>query len=228
VTIDLEALNRLPHDENVFNQLQRIAETEAPPDNPGPNHLNEDKDPNSTLATNGFVPQLGSSETERTALASGLNVTEIVLTQPQLNPRPINEHDQNLRYMIETFPVLFPTGAADFHEQRRKELKVTAPEYFAHLIQYQDGRFAKDPRFRYFALNSIMRWDAKTRSRIFATHKVGDRRMTIGITKSILITDPRRHTRSFGRRQCESLGRSDCTFRSNSTRYAALLGEQTE
>lgn len=123
VTIDLEALR---HDENVFNQFQSIAETEVPLDNPGPNHLNEDEDPNSTLATNGFVPHLGLRETERAAFESGLNVTEIVLSQPRLNPQSVNEHDKNLRCMIDAFPVLFPTGAADFHEQRRKELKVTA------------------------------------------------------------------------------------------------------
>ena len=44
-----------------------------------------------------------------------------------------------------------------------------------------------DPQFRYFALNSIMRWDAKTRSRIFAKKKPADGAMTVGINKYILM-----------------------------------------
>ena len=35
--------------------------------------------------------------------------------------------------------------------------KVTIGAYVKHLMMYRDGRFAKHPRFRYFALNTDMR-----------------------------------------------------------------------
>lgn len=191
VTIDLDTLRRLPDDENVYNQVRSVVESETPQENPGPNDLNEadNEDLNSTLATNGFAPQLGSPDAEMAALESGLNVTEAVLTMPQLHPDPIDEHNTKIQYMIDAFPILFPTGAADFHMKRPTRVK--ASEYFTHLIRYRDGRFATDPRFRYFALNSIMRWEAKERSRIFASTRNGDPKMTVGITNHLLITDVR-------------------------------------
>ncbi|PKC08341.1 hypothetical protein RhiirA5_417048 [Rhizophagus irregularis] len=36
-----------------------------------------------------------------------------------------------------------------------KEIKPS--EYFKHLLVYKDGRFARHRRWRYFALNSLMR-----------------------------------------------------------------------
>ena len=44
-------------------------------------------------------------------------------------------------------------GAADFVAPR--PLAVTVGNY---LLMYADGRFARHPRFRYFALNTEMRW----------------------------------------------------------------------
>ena len=38
--------------------------------------------------------------------------------------------------------------------------KITAVEYFKHLMRFKDGRFAKDPHFRSFAYNSLSRWQA--------------------------------------------------------------------
>jgi len=134
VAIDFDALHRLPDDQNVYDQIRSITETEPPPENPGPNDLNEgnNNEDLSTLVTDGFVPQLRSREIEMAALESGLNVTEMVLTMPQLLPQPINEHNPTLRYIIDAFPVLFPTGTADIHE--RRPCKVTTQEYFTHLI----------------------------------------------------------------------------------------------
>ena len=34
---------------------------------------------------------------------------------------------------------------------------MTLDQYFKHLMKYKDKRFAQDPRFRFFALNTIMR-----------------------------------------------------------------------
>ncbi|PKK59239.1 hypothetical protein RhiirC2_762864, partial [Rhizophagus irregularis] len=38
-------------------------------------------------------------------------------------------------------------------------------EYFKHLLVYKDGRFARHRRWRYFALNSLMRRRASSEGR---------------------------------------------------------------
>ena len=53
-------------------------------------------------------------------------------------------------------------GAADFVAPR--PLAVTVRNY--HLM-YVDGRFARHPRFLYFALNTEMRWRALQADRIY-------------------------------------------------------------
>ena len=62
------------------------------------------------------------------------------------NNQPINEY-RTEGYIAKAFPTLFPTGAADLNAPRQQ--KVTAHEYFKHLILYHDDRFAKDERFRF-------------------------------------------------------------------------------
>ena len=66
--------------------------------------------------------------------------------------------------MTLAFPSLFPTGAADFSAPRVHP--ITIGYYFKHLMMFKDGRFAKHPRFCYFALNTEMRWRALQAGRI--------------------------------------------------------------
>jgi hypothetical protein len=66
--------------------------------------------------------------------------------------------------------MLFPTGAADLLAPKART--VTIGNYFKHLMMFQDGRFAKHPRFRYFALNTEMRWCALQTGRIYVTIKM--------------------------------------------------------
>ncbi|KAE8745952.1 hypothetical protein FOCC_FOCC007313 [Frankliniella occidentalis] len=56
------------------------------------------------------------------------------------------------------FPALFPTGAADLNLERPHRL--TPVQYFKFLLEFKDGRFANDPRFRFFAFNTVMRHEA--------------------------------------------------------------------
>ena len=63
------------------------------------------------------------------------------------------------------FPTLFPTGAADFLAPGH--LVVTIGNYLKHMMMFEDGRFARHPRFRYFALNTEMRWRALQAGRIY-------------------------------------------------------------
>jgi hypothetical protein len=63
--------------------------------------------------------------------------------------------------------------------------KVNPEQYFRHLIRWHDGRFTRHPRFRYLALNSIMRWSAKTQARCYASRNHRDGKMTCGKLSSI-------------------------------------------
>ncbi|PKY44984.1 hypothetical protein RhiirA4_459452 [Rhizophagus irregularis] len=64
-----------------------------------------------------------------------------------------------LATLLVTFqPTLYPTGAAELRSERIRDVRLA--EYFLHLLKYKDGRFARHARWRYFALNSQMRWRA--------------------------------------------------------------------
>ena len=75
------------------------------------------------------------------------------------------------------FPVLFPTGAADFSASRPRT--VTIGYYFKHLLMYRDGRFARHPRFRYFALNTEMRHRALGAGQIYVKQNTTDAQLTV-------------------------------------------------
>jgi hypothetical protein len=140
--IDWDSLHSLPEDGTIFHRLRSIQQTEveiASDDQLDPNDLYEDNDPTLNVTSNGFVPSLHSNESEVSALQNGLQLTEAILTMPTIHPAPINEHDQNRRYITEAFSNLFPTGRSDFHEDRLHN--VSAPDYFKHLMRYCDGRF---------------------------------------------------------------------------------------
>ena len=83
---------------------------------------------------------------------------------PPCRGTPINEFNTE-GYISCAFSTLFPTGAADFLAPQ--PLAVTAGNYVKHLIMYKDARFAQHPRFRYFALNTEMRWRALQAGRIY-------------------------------------------------------------
>lgn len=77
-------------------------------------------------------------------------------------------------YITKAFPVLFPTGNNDLLHPRDEA--ITKLDYFQYLMQYHDGRFAKDPRFRFFAMNTILRHQALSSSNVFVKN------LTSGIT----------------------------------------------
>ena len=83
---------------------------------------------------------------------------------PTCGSTPISEFTTE-GYWTQAFPTLFPTGAGDFRSPRVRS--VTLADYQKHLMRYKDGRFAQHPRFRYFALNTLMRWRALETSRVF-------------------------------------------------------------
>ena len=89
---------------------------------------------------------------------------------------PINEFTTE-GYFSCAFPTLFPTGAGDFSGQRQNQ--VTIGNYFKHLMMYDDNRFAKHPRFRFFALNTEMRWRALQTGRVYVKQHPGDAQLSL-------------------------------------------------
>ena len=52
-------------------------------------------------------------------------------------------------------------------------------DYFTHLMKYDDGRFAKHPRFRFFAVNTEMRWRANETGRFYMKQHPGEAHLTV-------------------------------------------------
>ena len=89
---------------------------------------------------------------------------------------PINEFTTE-GYFSCAFPTLFPTGMGDISGQRQNQ--VTIGNYFKHLMMYDDKRFAKHPRFRFFALNTEMRWRALQTGRVYVKQHPGDAQLSL-------------------------------------------------
>ena len=63
---------------------------------------------------------------------------------------------------------------------------MTTGNYFKHLIMYGDGQFARHPRFRYFALNTEMRWRALQTGRVYINQHPKDARLTLKDLKDMV------------------------------------------
>ena len=71
----------------------------------------------------------------------------------------------NSGYIAYAFPTFYPTGNAGIHSEHDRYTKPA--ECFSHLLKYKDGRFARHPRWRYFALNSQTRLRALQEGKIY-------------------------------------------------------------
>ena len=160
ITIDTTALAQLPQDGNV-SHLVSVTEDCSTPEIP-----TTASDRPSTCAVEddhlsySFVPLAAPSMTEQEAVQQSVEQRQAAssshpaLMWPSIGGMPLNEFTTE-GYFTCAFPTLFPTGAGDFLGQR--QVPVTIGNYFKHLLQYDDGRFARHPRFRFFALNTEMR-----------------------------------------------------------------------
>ncbi len=79
--------------------------------------------------------------------------------------------------MARAFPALYPHGHGDLQLQRVRDIMLA--EYFKHLIWYKDGRFARYTWWRYFALNSTMRWRALQEGRIYVRQNLRDAQIDV-------------------------------------------------
>ena len=85
------------------------------------------------------------------------NPDTCILKYPSLVDVPVNEFKTE-GYIAMAFLHLFPTGKGDLRSPRQKN--VSPRQYFQYLLSYKDNRFRTDPRFLFFATNSLMRWQA--------------------------------------------------------------------
>ena len=148
IEIDEEIIKQLPINGNISNELQclnidTVKNTQI--NSSESNNLSENYD-NTLVESN--IPDISIINQDQR-----IN-KELNLDYPTLDNDPINEFTTE-GYIACAFPHLFPQGIADFSQTR--EIKVTLDQYFKHLMKYKDKRFAQDPRFRFFALNTIMR-----------------------------------------------------------------------
>ncbi|XP_015793934.1 uncharacterized protein LOC107370453 [Tetranychus urticae] len=151
IEIDDEQLSQLPENGNIMQLLPNL--------NRDSRQDGSQSDEMQLMQESNFphIPQMNQESKVRDA-------TEII-EWPHIRPDPISEF-RTEGYITQAFPTLFPYGRADF-KQSRNVKSLSFVEYFKFLMQYKDGRFAKDSRFRFFAFNSIMRWQAINQGNLY-------------------------------------------------------------
>ena len=157
IHISQDALAVLPQDGNLSNVA--TVTTPCPPQGEGEGEVTPAQGDESYDGhlTQSFVPTAIRSMTEQEAARQSMqqresgqsSSTPSAVMWPTIGGAPINEFTTE-GYFSCAFPTLFPTGAGDCSGQRQNQ--VTIGNYFKHLMMYDDSRFAKHPRFRFFAL----------------------------------------------------------------------------
>jgi len=89
---------------------------------------------------------------------------------PTRSVKPVSEYGDDKIFCL-AFPWLFPGGIGDVNEPRRKQ--INASDWATNLLYYQDGRFAKDKLWCFFALNFIIRHRNQSSSRFFVKGFMG-------------------------------------------------------
>lgn len=154
ISIDQQVIDRLPNDGDVSHRLPNLG-VEEQHENIGilDNHLAGSCVPN--------IPAIDARELIRIHLGREEeyeegNENELEVDWPEIDQNPLSERTEGI--LVQAFPHLFPYGHGDINSPRLRPLR--QHEYFKFLMQYYDGRFAKDPRFPYVAYNTMARWDA--------------------------------------------------------------------
>ena len=167
VEIDRVALSQLPENGSVEDQLtvQQMAAVDE-----GATFNAEDFEDDA--AEFAAIPDLLAEQTEIERMrqdAGNVQRGPVHLTQPDIRSTPLNEFNSSQALLSLAFPTLFPQGKAEFVTSRLR--KVDYASYIERLLKYQDGRFAKHPRFRYVVFNTLMRHQVNRKAMYFA-HKL--------------------------------------------------------
>ena len=154
----MDNVNSLPVDGNVYEEIQGIFISESDCNN---------ETFEGTSDTNGEISEsdsANSSESKNIPLdvyhssmfsvntSSQDDQIKSYLNWPAMDSTPVDEFNTH-GYIPRAFPTLFPYGKASLRSHRLKTIKPA--NYFKHLMNYHDGRFAKHPTYRYFTYNSI-------------------------------------------------------------------------
>ena len=183
ICIDPDALAMLPEDGDLSG-LNSITLNSNDEDTGSFAAPDQDEDPYETNLSSSFVPSTTQQMTEQETVKQSVQdrqsnqqpVSPSTESWPPCGSTPINEFNTE-GYISRAFPTLFPTDAADFLAPR--PLAVTIGNYLKHLMMYEDGRFARHPRFRYFALNSEMRWRAVQAGHIYFRQHPHDAQLSV-------------------------------------------------
>ncbi|KAK4068341.1 hypothetical protein Purlil1_13812 [Purpureocillium lilacinum] len=184
IAIDNERLSQLPEDGNV---VDAIPQSQVEAADVGPE---EDQEAEPELEDAAAVPDLLAKDTELDALRSILvggpepngalplatgsqGRAQHELRLPNIRHTPINEFNRSHALLSLAFPCLFPDGRADFVEPRLRSIEYK--DYIEHAMRWHDGRFARHPTFRFVAFNTLMRSQARARSKFFVKRHDGTR-----------------------------------------------------
>ena len=97
----------------------------------------------------------------RESITRSANRDKIQIELPQVSNLPVSEYGET-RIFARAFPWLFPGGIGDI-----KDNQGHAGDWGKRLLLYQDGRFAKDKFFGFFAMNYIVRHRNNSQGKFF-------------------------------------------------------------
>lgn len=167
VIIDQHEIQNLPADSDISERLRFLEEGGHSVETTDHDRVTEDSLP------------IVQHQRQETSLTN-------TIMWPQANSNPINEF-RDSGYIPRAFPHLFPYGLCAYLDNTRNT-KVTFKEWCNHLLRYSDQRFAQDPRFRFFCLNTMMRHDACQQGTVFV--KLNDYNGTVDGLKTKIQSDP--------------------------------------
>ena len=172
---------QLPQDGNLSDLTSLSL---GPSTTTGKTRVSEEDDLYNADLASSFVPNAARTVTEQDSVWQSVQERQTThdssgpptLMWPTIGRTPINEFTTE-GYFSLAFPTLYPAGAADLLGQHQNE--ITIGYYFKHLIMYYEGRFAKHPRFHFFALNTEMRWRALQAGCIYVRQYPGDVQLSL-------------------------------------------------
>ena len=180
ISLDHAALAQLPEN----GELPDLNAVTLPNDESGTETVLEQSEDDSEQLSSSFVPAAPRQATEQETVEQVVTGEQPV-AWPSRGDTPLNEfHSEG--YITLAFTTLFSTGAADFTAPHMRP--VTLGYYLKHLMMYSDGRFARHPRFRYFALNTEMRWRALQAGRVYIRQHPEDARLSVDELRDMVST----------------------------------------
>ena len=160
ITIDQQTLDQLPVNGDVMDQMTTRTVDAEEIDEVSAADI-DDEQPPETAA----VPDMAQEDSEMEELRRQLGLERDHLSMPSVRSTPLSEFNRSQSLLSWAFPTLFPRGEADFVVPRLRS--VTYAEYIKHLLKFEDGRFARHPRFRYVVFNTMMRNQVNSRAGYF-------------------------------------------------------------